>query len=147
MTVELWLGNEFEHAHEMRALRAILNQMVEHFTDSKDLYLLLGNFYCDGADIDLTIIKKNAVIILELKECDAPVTGGPNGNWQINGGTMLNEGRLNPGSEPSGSLGALKLGKRPTLHHNPVSHGNMISDDRPCRQKNGYIPEIKLVNR
>ena len=29
MTVELWTGSEFEHADEMRALRAVLAQMVD----------------------------------------------------------------------------------------------------------------------
>lgn len=96
MTVELWVGKEFEHAHEMRALRTVLSQMVEHFGDSNELYLLLSNFYCDGADIDLAVIKKNAVIIVELKECDAPVMGGPNSDWRIEAGGILNEGRLNP---------------------------------------------------
>ena len=96
MTVELWMGTEFAHAHEMRALRAGLAQMEEHFGESKDLYLLLANFYCDGADIDLAVVKKNAVIVVDLKECDAPVVGGPNGDWQIRTGGVLNEGRPNP---------------------------------------------------
>ena len=96
MTVELWMGSEFEHAHEMRALRAVLAQMVEHFGTSSDLYLVLVNFYCDGADIDLTIIKRDAVIVQDLKECDDPVVGGPNGDWRIGGGGVLNEGRPNP---------------------------------------------------
>jgi len=96
VTVELWMGSEFEHAHEMRALRVVLAQMVEHFGASSDLYLVLVNFYCDGADIDLTIIKRDAVIVQDLKECDDPVVGGPNGDWRIRGGGVLNEGRPNP---------------------------------------------------
>jgi hypothetical protein len=96
VAVELWMGREFEHAHEMRALRTVLAQMVERFGDSRDLYLLLANFYCDGAEVDLAVIKKNAVIVVDLKECDAPVTGGPNGDWRVQGGGVLNEGRPNP---------------------------------------------------
>ncbi|MCB0020579.1 MAG: BREX system ATP-binding protein BrxD [Anaerolineales bacterium] len=96
MTVELWLGNEFEHAHEMRALRAISQQLVEHFADEKELYLLLANFYCEGEEIDLAVVKKRAVIVLELKECDAPVIGGPNGDWRIADSGTLNVGRRNP---------------------------------------------------
>jgi len=97
VTVELWMGSEFEHAHEMRALRTVLVQMVEHLSEAKDLYLLLANFFCDGADIDLAVIKRNAVIIIDLKECDAPVVGGPNSDWRIQDGGILNEGRrLNP---------------------------------------------------
>lgn len=96
MTVELWMGKEFEHAHEMRALRAVLHQMVEHFAEEKELYLLMANFFCESEEIDLAVVKKRAVIVLELKECDSPVVGGPNGEWQIEGGSTLNVGRRNP---------------------------------------------------
>lgn len=93
MTVELWLGAEFDHAHEMRALRAVLGQMVEHFGEERDLYLVLANFFCEGEEIDLAVVKRNAVLVVELKECDAAVVGGPNGDWRIEGGGALNEGR------------------------------------------------------
>ena len=93
MTVELWMGAEFEHAHEMRALRAVLAQMVARFGDEKGLYLLLANFFCEGEEIDLAVVKKNAIIVIELKECEAPVVGGPNGDWRIRGGGIINEGR------------------------------------------------------
>jgi len=96
VSVELQMGSEFEHAHEMRALRAVLSQMVEHFADDKEYYLVLANFYCDGADVDLAIIKKRAVMVLEFKECDSPVIGSPNGDWRIQGGGILNVGRRNP---------------------------------------------------
>ena len=96
MPVELWIGQEFEHAHEMRALRVVLNQLVEHYQDTRELICLLANFYCNGADIDLAILKERAVILIELKECDQPVDGSPNGEWRVNNGTILNQGRLNP---------------------------------------------------
>lgn len=96
MTVELWMGAEFEHAHEMRALRTVLSQMVEHFAADSDLYLVLANFFCEGEEIDLAIVKRRAVVVVELKECAAPVTGGPNGDWRIQGGGALNVGRRNP---------------------------------------------------
>lgn len=96
MTVELWLGSEFEHAHEMRALREILTQLVTHFADDSELYLLMANFYCEGEEIDLALIKKRAVIILELKECGTAVSGAPNGEWRTQDGHTLNIGRRNP---------------------------------------------------
>jgi hypothetical protein len=96
VTVELWMGGEFEYPHEMRELRAILSQMVEHFGEDRDHYLVLADFYCEGADIDLAIIKQRAVIVVELKECDSPVIGAPNGDWRIKGNGTLNTGRRNP---------------------------------------------------
>ena len=97
MTVELWMGAEFEHAHEMRALRTVLGQMVDHFADDKELYLLLANFFCEGEELDLAVVKKRAVIVLELKECNAPVVGGPNGDWRVQAGGPLAERTLNIG--------------------------------------------------
>lgn len=97
MAVELWMGAEFEHAHEMKALRAVLHQLVDRFGEDKSLYLLLANFFCDGEEIDLAVVKKRAIVVIELKECDAPVIGGPNGPWRIQGDSALNEGqRRNP---------------------------------------------------
>ena len=96
MTVECWIGQEFEHAHEMRAFRTVLQQLVEHFSEPGELVCLLANFYCNGADIDLAVVKERAVILIELKECDQPVSGNPNGDWRTQNGAILNQGRLNP---------------------------------------------------
>lgn len=96
MTVELWIGNEFKHAHEMRAMRSVTEQFVEHFADDKELYLIMANFFVDGEEIDLAVIKERAVIVLELKECPEPVTGSPNGDWRIQNDGPLNTGRRNP---------------------------------------------------
>jgi len=96
MTVECWIGQEFEQAHEMRAFRMVLQQLVEHFSQPGELICLLANFYCNGADIDLAVIKERAVILIELKECDQAVSGSPNGEWRIQNGAILNQGRLNP---------------------------------------------------
>ena len=74
MNVELWMVSEFEHADEMKALRAILTQMVEHFADSKELYLVMANFFCEGDEIALAILKERAVIVVDQVDCrvDAP---------------------------------------------------------------------------
>lgn len=96
MTVECWIGQEFEQAHEMRAFRLLLSQLVEHFGEADEFVCLLANFYCNGADIDLVVIKERAVILIELKECDQAVFGNLNGEWRIQNGAILNQGRLNP---------------------------------------------------
>ncbi len=96
MTVECWLGQEFEQAHEMRAFRMVLQQLIEHFNQPGEFVCLLVNFYCNGADIDLAVIKERAVMLIELKECDQVVSGSPNGDWRIQDGAILNQGRLNP---------------------------------------------------
>lgn len=99
MTVEIWLGEEFRHAHEMRALSSFVETMRDNFADNPELYMVLAGYYCSGREIDLTILKRNAIIVVELKDCSAPVVGGMRGEWQIHKDgevSTLNAGRANP---------------------------------------------------
>ena len=69
VTVQLWIGQEFDTTHERRALRSFLNDMQARFGQSDDLYLVLANFFIGGRQIDLAVLKRDAVIVIELKEC------------------------------------------------------------------------------
>lgn len=69
MTVELWIGEEFDTSQERRALDRFLTEMSTDFGQSDELYLILANYYLDGRQIDLTVLKQNAIIVIELKEC------------------------------------------------------------------------------
>src|SRR3712207_2500502 len=61
---------------------------------------MLANFSVGGRSIDLVILKRDAIFILELKHCDGQVFGGVNGTWRVvskNGSSkQLNPGRKNP---------------------------------------------------
>lgn len=98
MTVEVWMAKEFSTTHEMRALRRLIAQLEQHFGSTSDLYAILVNFFIPGStgEVDVAIVKKNAVLLLDLKECSDPVSGKENGPWKISDGKDLNEGRLNP---------------------------------------------------
>jgi len=83
MTVELWSGEEFEHLHEMAALSDFLHAMVLHYGDDPNRYLVLSNFIINNKSVDLAVLKRNAIIVIELKEVGARVVGGENGPWMI----------------------------------------------------------------
>lgn len=81
MTVELWIGQEFETAHERRAFRQFWEQMKERFDQNDEPYLILVNYFMKSAQIDLTVLKRNAIIVIELKQETDPFTATQNGRW------------------------------------------------------------------
>ncbi len=96
MAVQVWIGEKPEHPNERRAIVALANGL-----DRLDgLYVILANFSVGGHSIDLVIIKRRAIFIIELKHCDGKVIGGVNGHWIVESSNgqrkRLNPGRKNP---------------------------------------------------
>ena len=81
MTVEFWLSKQYEYPHESEAVRRFLENMLEFFRDDPEPYWVLGNLTIPGAPIDLAVIKRNGIVIMELKDLDKPVRGGEEGVW------------------------------------------------------------------
>jgi len=98
MKIESWQSQEFEYAHEARALQTLLTNLREQ--DWDEFCLVCVNFFCAGEQIDLMIIKPHAVVVVELKDVSGRVEGGENGDWLLidSTGTRLtiNPGRRNP---------------------------------------------------
>jgi hypothetical protein len=83
MGVELWIGQEFEHGHEMQALAVFLKNMVKFYTSDPTRFHVLANFIVNGSPIDLAVVKNNGLAVIELKQVGGPVFGGENGDWFI----------------------------------------------------------------
>lgn len=96
MAVQVWIGEKPEHPNERRAIVALANGL-----DRLDgLYLILANFSVGGRNIDLVLIKQDAIFIVELKHCDGKIFGDVNGPWFVESANgerkRLNPGRKNP---------------------------------------------------
>ena len=96
MAVQVWIGEKPENPNERRAIIALASGL-----DRLDgLYVMLANFSVGGHTVDLVILKRDAIFILELKHCDGRVFGAVNGPWTVvsrSGSTKhLNPGRKNP---------------------------------------------------
>lgn len=96
MAVQVWIGEKPENPNERKAIIGLASGLDR----LDDLYLMLANFSVGGHTIDLVILKRDAIFILELKHCDGRVFGGVNGTWTVvskAGSTkQLNSGRKNP---------------------------------------------------
>lgn len=96
MAVQVWIGEKPEHPNERRAIVALANGLER----LDGLYLILANFSVGGRNIDLVLIKQDAIFIVELKHVDGKVFGDVNGPWFVESANSerkrLNPGRKNP---------------------------------------------------
>lgn len=96
MAVQVWIGEKPEHPNERRAIVALANGLER----LEGLYLLLVNFTVGGRTVDMAVIKRDAIFIVELKHCDGILEGGVNGPWYLTNANgerkQLNPGRSNP---------------------------------------------------
>jgi hypothetical protein len=96
VAVQVWIGEKPEHPNERRAIVALANGLER----LDGLYLILANFSVGGRNVDLVLIKQDAIFIVELKHCDGKLFGDVNGPWFVESANgerkRLNPGRKNP---------------------------------------------------
>jgi hypothetical protein len=96
MPVQLWIGQEFDTTHERKALHNFWDAIQARFGQSDDLYLVLANYFVGGRQVDLTVLKRDAVVVIELKDCADPFRATENGDWlTIPDGNMIGTGEQN----------------------------------------------------
>src|SRR5512135_1357754 len=67
MTIEVYVGQRFEHEYERRALAWFLKDMLASFGDCDTLYQVVVETKVNSADIDLLLISPTAIVIVEFK--------------------------------------------------------------------------------
>ncbi|NJN97572.1 MAG: hypothetical protein HC875_27590 [Anaerolineales bacterium] len=81
MTVELWIGQTFETPYERDALTQFMADMEAVYGPTDELCLVLANYNALGSQVDLTVLKQDAVIVIELKGTEEPFKAYENGLW------------------------------------------------------------------
>ncbi len=80
MAIELWIGQELSFIYKQGALFDFLQAIQAKCGLNDCLYLVLANYYLDGHQIDLTVLKNDAVIIIEFNHCSVPLKATENGS-------------------------------------------------------------------
>lgn len=83
MSVEFWIGREFDYTPERRAQDEIVRTFRANFTSPSEAVVVIFNFSFPGADIDVLVLKPDAILIIDLKDCDKPIKATENGPWKI----------------------------------------------------------------
>ncbi len=96
MSVEFCIGNEFDTSYEREASDRFVKNMGLRFGERDTLYLIIANYVISGRQVDLTVLKKDAVVVIELKECKDPFKAYENQDWITDKGHLIGSDRLNP---------------------------------------------------
>lgn len=91
MTVEVYICEKFSHRHERKAFGYFLQEMLDRFEESPDLYLIIGEPEANTASMDMIVLTQRALIIVEMKELtyaeglnpsEVTLLGRENGGWK-----------------------------------------------------------------
>ena len=83
MTVAFYNHGRVKHGHERAALLELARAMRDEFGPRREHFVLAADVHFQGGEADALILTERAIILAELKNCSAPVTGGENGPWRI----------------------------------------------------------------
>lgn len=84
------------HHNEREAVGKFLDDMQFCFGDEEKLYLVLIDYYIENRQIDLKVLKNDAIIPIELKECHEPFLASENGDWCTPSGHIVGSKDRNP---------------------------------------------------
>jgi len=96
MTIEVWIGKDFDYTYEREALDIFVNNLELRLDNTDTLCLVLADYYIDGRQVDLTVLKRDAIITIELKECSEPFEASENGYWLTPSAHLIGNKDLNP---------------------------------------------------
>lgn len=142
MAVQAYRSQPYTTTHENRIFDALLVKLEEVWGNSEDLVLLLGNFYCQGSEIDAAVLKKDSITVIDFKDYGGLVKFSENGRWfadetEIKGGNKPNpyiQIRTNKFSLLETLKGvSLPSGHQPDLGHISglvLFHKSITFDDR-----------------
>ena len=83
MTTQLWYGRE-PVGYEADAIAKLRKELDAANVDA----YIFANFEVGGHEIDLLVVKRDGMYLVELKRVGGPVTGAVNGEWKVlNGGS------------------------------------------------------------
>ncbi len=94
MTIQAYQTQPYTTTHENRIFDALLGKLEEIWGNSEDMVILLGNFHCQGSEIDAAILKKDSITVIDFKDYGGIIKFSENGKWfadtaEIRGGKLL----------------------------------------------------------
>ena len=85
MSVEVYSpsgGTEYR-PQEQSQFQEIVNLLEDEYKDSKESIFIVSNCLISNKEYDALILKRNGVIIIELKAYSGQVQGSENGQWKV----------------------------------------------------------------
>lgn len=96
MPLKVYIGEKFSHKHETEIFNSLIKKLKEQYDKSDELVILVGNFYYNNQEIDATIFKKNAVIVIDFKKYSGAIKFSENGKWYAGNEIIKGGNKINP---------------------------------------------------
>ncbi|MGN0826850.1 MAG: AAA domain-containing protein [Kiritimatiellia bacterium] len=87
MSVEIWIGEEYENTGESEMVSQVVRKLVEALGPLRDEFHILCNFSVPGytkqyrSSVDMAVLRGRALVILELKNYGGKIVQGVGGKW------------------------------------------------------------------
>lgn len=96
MVIQAYRTQLYTTTHENRIFDALLNKLEEVWGSSEEIVLLLGNFQCQGYEIDAAVLKKHSITVIDFKDYGGIINFSENGKWFADGTQIKGGNKLNP---------------------------------------------------
>ena len=83
MPFKSYLVQPYETTAEREIFDKIVGELHREFDTKQELGVLIGNFSCEGKDIDAVFIKLDAIIVIDFKNYGGNLIFSENGDWLI----------------------------------------------------------------
>lgn len=96
MPVKAFLNSRFTTTHENQIFDELINRLNQRYDDLDELVILIGNFYCDGNEIDAMIVKHDSVSVIDFKNYGGKIEFSENDKWKADGTEIKGGNKRNP---------------------------------------------------
>ncbi|GAB4336174.1 MAG: hypothetical protein OHK0038_14360 [Flammeovirgaceae bacterium] len=83
MPFKSYLVQPYETTAEREIFDKVVEELHKEFDTKQELGVLIGNFSCEGKDIDAVFIKPDAIIVIDFKNYGGNLIFSENGDWLI----------------------------------------------------------------
>ena len=107
MTVSAYIGEKFTTTHENQAFNELYRRLSVEWQESDEEIILLGNFFCEGNELDCAVLKKDSINVVDFKKFGGQLTITENGPWLADGVAVRGGSKANPLAQIKGNKFAL----------------------------------------
>ena len=96
MTVSAYIGEKFTTTHENQAFNELYRRLLTEWQESDEEIVLLGNFFCEGNELDCAVLKKDSITVIDFKNYGGKLSVTENGPWKADEAVVKGGSKANP---------------------------------------------------
>lgn len=96
MPLKVYIGEKFSYKHEQEIFDSLIKKLNKEYDGSNETITLVGNYYYNNQEIDATIFKKDAVIVIDFKKYGGKIKFSENGKWYADSDIVKGGNKINP---------------------------------------------------